>query len=404
MLQQIRLDDVLARDIEVPWMEGVALVQAVCRQVLDGSSSAGGFPSAAGIILDAAGTVGIVAGASADDPVTSAAHLLARMSGDDVPVRLRLLVTQATGAGHVYPTLGEFSEALAYFERPDGQELIRELFRRAALAPVRAVAPPAEHTAAPVHHGPREDPERRRPRRSPALVLAPVIALACAGAAWLVGPWSGTARALSELSIIASSGRRETAPSSPSPRTTGPVREPAGPRAPHRAGGQGLLPARRPSKPLDVPQLHPIVEGEVAWVPSIATPALSATPSAADASPMVFYSSVEVTAIPPPGRVETRAEPDQGRIYTRSDAGVVPPRAIYPKLPDGPPEGPVGNQAVLDLVIATSGAVEHVELRTTPHHIHEFMLVSAAKAWQFEPARFEGRPVRFRQRVYIPLQ
>ena len=40
-------------------------------------------------------------------------------------------------------------------------------------------------------------------------------------------------------------------------------------------------------------------------------------------------------------------------------------------------------------------------MRTTPRDVHEFMLVSAAKACRFEPATVDGLPVRFRHSVAI---
>ena len=69
------------------------------------------------------------------------------MLSEDVPVRLRLIVAQATGADTAYPTVEEFSNALAYFERPDCSQVLRALFERAMAAPARTNA--AEPTAAP---------------------------------------------------------------------------------------------------------------------------------------------------------------------------------------------------------------------------------------------------------------
>ena len=139
----IRLDDLLARGITLQWAEAVALVHATCRQLL--GTAASGFPSTAQIMLYEEGAA--VALATVHQPqVRAAAHLLASVLTDDVPVRLRLLVSQATGAGGPYPSLDEFAAALACFERPDPPALLRELYRRAAAAPARAarpMAPPA---------------------------------------------------------------------------------------------------------------------------------------------------------------------------------------------------------------------------------------------------------------------
>jgi hypothetical protein len=119
---------------------------------------------------------------------------------------------------------------------------------------------------------------------------------------------------------------------------------------------------------------------------------------------MVFYSSVEIIASDASAGRDSD-EPAGARIYTTSDSAVTPPRSIYPKLPDEPlPGSRLTTQTVLELVIASTGLVEHVKLQTAPRNIHEFMIVSAAKAWQFEPARLDGQPVRFRQLVHFSMQ
>ena len=115
---QIRLDDLLARDVSVQWFEGVALVQALCRQLSAASGSDGVFPGASQITLLSDGTV-TFEGEAATRAVPAAGHLLARMLSDDAPVRLRLMVTQATADDATSGGLHEFSESLAYFERPN---------------------------------------------------------------------------------------------------------------------------------------------------------------------------------------------------------------------------------------------------------------------------------------------
>jgi hypothetical protein len=90
-----------------------------------------------------------------------------------------------------------------------------------------------------------------------------------------------------------------------------------------------------------------------------------------------------------------------GAVYSKQDPEVVPPQNVYPKLPSDPPGAQAANRTVLELLISADGLVEHVRLRTPPRNIHEFMLVSAAKAWRFDPATFHGRPVRFLHNLAI---
>jgi hypothetical protein len=89
-------------------------------------------------------------------------------------------------------------------------------------------------------------------------------------------------------------------------------------------------------------------------------------------------------------------------IYSRSDFDVTPPRQIYPVLPAEPQAASMKRDlTVVDLVIAPDGLVERVHLRTPPRNVLEFMFLSAAKAWRFEPALLDGRPVRFRYSVAL---
>ena len=90
-----------------------------------------------------------------------------------------------------------------------------------------------------------------------------------------------------------------------------------------------------------------------------------------------------------------------GAVYSRTDPDVVPPQSVYPNLPRDRPGVPADGRTVLDLLISADGRVERVRLRTPPRDVHEFMLVSAAKAWRFDPATVHGRPVRFLHSVAI---
>ena len=120
--------------------------------------------------------------------------------------------------------------------------------------------------------------------------------------------------------------------------------------------------------------------------------------------PIVTTQPVLEDAVPADASYVIEATSVEGsdKIYSRSDASVTPPRQVYPALPARPSPGKrPENLTVVDLVVGADGQVEHVRLRTTPRDVHEFMLVSAAKAWRFEPATVDGRPVRFRHSVAI---
>ena len=180
--KQMRLEELLGREVTIRWFEGVALIQAVCRQLLAHDGHHDTFPTAAEILLAADGNVAAL-NASGRTAVRTAAQLLARMLSEDVPVRLRLIVAQATGADTAYPTLEDFSTALAYFERPDSNQVLKALFERAMAAPVRATA--EEPDASPSVLPEEEYQDRSRTRTHLRLVVGAAVTAACVLAAWL---------------------------------------------------------------------------------------------------------------------------------------------------------------------------------------------------------------------------
>ena len=114
----------------------------------------------------------------------TAARLLARMLSEDVPVRLRLYsVAQATGAETAYPSLDDLSGALAYFERPDENQILRALFERGAAAPIRTVAAPV--IADPPDIGADEFEQFSRTRTRLRLIVGAAVTAGCVLVGWL---------------------------------------------------------------------------------------------------------------------------------------------------------------------------------------------------------------------------
>jgi outer membrane biosynthesis protein TonB len=96
---------------------------------------------------------------------------------------------------------------------------------------------------------------------------------------------------------------------------------------------------------------------------------------------------------------ETGATPD--RIYSKADTQVALPLNVYPRLPAESPGLALTGRTMVELTITEDGLVERVRMLTAPRNIHEFMLLSAAKAWRFAPARIGDRPVRFRHTIML---
>lgn len=88
-----------------------------------------------------------------------------------------------------------------------------------------------------------------------------------------------------------------------------------------------------------------------------------------------------------------------GRVYTAADEDVTEPVSLAqlpPRITQGTAPELIG---VLELLIDSRGSVESAHLVGADQHFRDRWLVSAAKAWRFEPATRNGQPVRFLKRL-----
>ncbi len=98
---------------------------------------------------------------------------------------------------------------------------------------------------------------------------------------------------------------------------------------------------------------------------------------------------------------------DDGSVYSWSSPEVEPPQMRFPRMPRSafPPPAQDVAGPYFEVLVDQAGGVEAVRLhgREAPgqtFYRHRMML-AAAKAWQFAPARLDGRPVRYVVRVVI---
>jgi outer membrane biosynthesis protein TonB len=371
----LRLDDVLARDVAVQWFEGVAIVQSTCRALRAQDGNGSGFPSAADILVGPGGSIAI-SGPPAGNGVQAAAHLLARMLSEDVPVRLRLAVSQATATESTYASLTEFSEALSYFERPNPEAIVDALRQRAMLATPRPVG------EQPRIHPPAGDEDRstsptavvRRRSNRLALVAVAVSAVACASV-WMLGADMATRADLRSYAPSASAPAAVSVPRRPKMR----VEATSTVATADRASADPQVRDELPS----VNYLEPLVLADAV-------------------GPRVMLTELSVPD--PTTAASDSLVDDSDHVYSTADSDVTPPLNVYPKFPTQSPSSDVSSRTVLQLTIAKDGSVEHVKTLTVPRNIHEFMLLSAAKAWRFEPARIGGHAVRFRHTIAFDMR
>jgi TonB family protein len=95
-------------------------------------------------------------------------------------------------------------------------------------------------------------------------------------------------------------------------------------------------------------------------------------------------------------------------VYRDGDADVVPPiplKQTVPQwvVPPGTRSGAWQPEGVVELTIDESGDVINAILRKPFNASYDALLLKAAMAWKYEPARKAGVPVRFVRNVAIRL-
>jgi TonB family protein len=104
----------------------------------------------------------------------------------------------------------------------------------------------------------------------------------------------------------------------------------------------------------------------------------------------------------------TAAKPQEApRTYGPHDNFVLRPIAISNQLPAWRPTGLDARQEFngdLELLIDETGKVISAVLRRSVHRLYDAVLIEAAQRWKFQPATFNGMPVRYRYVVEVHLR
>ena len=396
----LTLSDILGRVHSVQWHEAVALVRGVAEQLLEGTEAM--VPELHQIQISPAGQVGISGGAIADEPVRRLGQLLhAALGHSELPVQLRLVMVQATATTPAYGSIREYDEALAYFERPDRGAVLQALYARAATVPSDPESKFARlDTLAPLPAPERPENAAKRksanskPRTLRLVVGGALVLVACAGGVYYATT-AGAAAGNTSVSAIA----EKAADAVTAAATAGlsAVTE--------RAGLGRLVPAETVSTETAAP---------AAPVAKRARAKRATAPESHPDVPIIFFDldplpaalsegaiAIDRTTAFPGNSTEV-AVPDGERIFSSSSEGVSPPVGVRPQLPRELPADLTPDQLTrLELIVSEAGTVDSVKLLGTPRTVHDFMFVSAAKAWLFQPALKDGQPVRYRKTVWL---
>ncbi len=128
---------------------------------------------------------------------------------------------------------------------------------------------------------------------------------------------------------------------------------------------------------------------------AVVAPAPVPEPPDASPSPAEVTAAAAVEPIAEPIAVELPPAVAPSIVYTQTDQNVEPPRLLSRPLPRRIPSGG-SDVATVEVVISPDGGVERVRLTSEPRRLVDVMELSAAKAWQFDPALKDGTPVRYR--------
>lgn len=426
---RVSLARVLELHIALSWQDAVAiaesaaLAQAERRRLNRGPARL----DEASVFLTTAGQVDLPEFDPAPRPDGEQQLLRALLAGLAVPPELEAVAFGAPPASML--------DALAMFTRPDRLRPVASVARRALdaereLPPPRPVTPTAPDTVpAPPPRPPAADAPRppgsrtrardtdelerlrartRRPRTSEAsrpvtaaspprwpvaraaVVAATAVAVAAAAGLYLVPRSTGPGNARSADAATRAEGGTVPAPGADTPGTSllrraselvfGPSDAPSAESG--RTTDIALGPARRPAARAG--DTEPL---------AATTPGTASAPrAAADAAP---------STAPPPRAAPEADEP----VHSWRTSEAEPPVMTYPRMPrsaflEGDAE-PAGQY--LEVLVDATGQVEHLWLRgragSSESAFRNNMLMAAAKAWQFVPARHHGRPVRYIIRV-----
>jgi hypothetical protein len=366
-------------ELALRWDEAVALVAEVSNVVL--TRGLARVPGSESIILLPDGTLRLLQDGPLDGaPVQRLGAMLDNvLSATACPAELKQLAAASMANPPAYATVQAFAEALAFFERPVRHDLLKAIADRASDLELEARANrELEHLQTRARNTPATAVAQARnmsPQTRRYLLLsgaAAVLLGVLAGGVFAlnkVGPSHAgiTERLRARVDRIAQKGLEAIgvtprAPSTPTPVVT----------TPPRVASHG---SRRQAP--KIPESVSVAEMEVWTTSDIPKPSESISP-----------------------------EPAVGdqTIYTDDEENVEPAVLMRPQLPSDPPSSVADDDiGVLEIIVSATGAVEHVRLISEANRYHDRMIVAAAKAWWFEPATKDGRPVRYRTHIRVTL-
>jgi hypothetical protein len=420
----IRLRDLSASAVALEWHEAVAVVAALTAAVWEARASHA--PTLDAAVLTGEGDVRLAGEERLPGAVTSglALALGSLLETTPCPAELRHIVTANLGPDPELDSVQAFAGALMFFERPAREDVLRQLAARAEAALEQARASDELERLTERARQRAEETIPAKPRETTASMVVGSARRLVAPVAVALTVFLAVALAAATLFTTAQAPERRDS------MKAGPVEDdeltpPAATGAPTSAGGASApeattTPATAASEPVAASGAAPasstlrsertgaVARDRAGVGPTAPTPSIRDGGAAARPEREVVVRVTELggAPLPPVASVSAAAAARSvgARIYTAADSGVTPPILVKPHLPAEPPSDvPPWEVGTLELTVNAAGTVDQVHLISPYNRYQERMLVAAAKAWLFQPAIRDGRPVRFRTRIRVTL-
>lgn len=408
------------------WHEAVAIVQEAAHQLHEGF----GLPAAADIEIEESGALTFGFGdESSGNPVTALATLLQQLlEGVEAPQSLRDLASENAASSPAHATIASFSQALAFFERPNRSNDLRAVAGRLRSVREKSTADQEfERLREKVAHAPEPEQKKKTAEKRPpklskaqqAIAVAAVFALVFGTLGYRAGLHrnlgSMTAGIEGAIQNVVGAGletfgvsRAASASENPVQPENEPLEKERDPgrtngadraaKASMRAGGaSGSRPGDRPQRTARASSPAPTPPSTSPF-PAAKPSTASATTAATSPAKAPAASAASAAAAAP----RLTVTPGDGAIFSEEHPQVQAPVLVRPQLPKEPAPG--DDTGIFDMLIDENGDVMQVKLISPRRRYHDRMLVAAAKAWKFRPAMLNGFPVKYRIRIPIILK
>jgi len=401
----------LTKDVAYEWHDGVALAAQLVAQVRsDIPNAQSRIPDLRAVTLEEGGILTLSAHPDHAMPaMPGAAQILQQLlSGKEQPAPLRLFAMQAATAEPT-PTLDSFADELLKWERPNRRAKLSALYARAlehiGPAALTEEARAREERIFGAQQNPKPAPPVAAKKKKPAprpggeTNRSQAVGLAIIALALLVGGFAWYALGRPSAGVLLDRLAGGTQPA-PAPAVTEVLSQTEPPPVPPKE-----VPRRRPqedaraeaemTRARELFQRQEYAAAGVAFDRVVELLSNEPSPQAEEVR-QIARSLAEVSRAAIAEQAEAAA-----LEYRSGDPGVVDPVPLAYLPPKPSPNTPPDLLQVLEVHVNAAGTVDSAKFVMNRPSFRNSWWTSAAKAWRFNPAMKDGKPVRFVMRIVM---